>query len=265
MRRCTTRQSPLIGTLLATQLVFNIGFSAVLPFLAVHLHDDLALSGTAIAVTVGVRTFSQQGLFVVGGGIRGSGTDRCSDLRGVRGGAVVAGAIKPRRGWQHTRSAPTTGTILAASPGAPQVCVLLCRLQQLPAQLQPALRCPAGRTRPRRRIRPDPGRTVRRRFAVGDGRSIADLGRHQAAARPGSTPDRIQRAGNGFRGGGDRCAAQSRGRCGRSRTGCADGRAADARADDRGPGGADPGPGFRRRRRTRPIHRPLHTETELQQ
>ena len=53
--------------ILATQLVFNIGFYAVVPFLAVHMADDLALSSQLIGVVLGVRTFCQQGLFFIGG------------------------------------------------------------------------------------------------------------------------------------------------------------------------------------------------------
>ncbi|RCV47776.1 MFS transporter [Marinitenerispora sediminis] len=55
--------------LLLTQLAFNIGFYLVVPFLAVHLAEDLMLAGWAVGVVLGVRTFSQQGLFVVGGAL----------------------------------------------------------------------------------------------------------------------------------------------------------------------------------------------------
>ena len=53
--------------ILGTQLVFNIGFYAVVPFLAVHMADDLAMSSQLIGIVLGVRTFSQQGLFFIGG------------------------------------------------------------------------------------------------------------------------------------------------------------------------------------------------------
>lgn len=55
--------------LVATQLAFNIGFYAVLPFLADHLADDLALSGAVVGLVLGLRTFSQQGLFALGGAL----------------------------------------------------------------------------------------------------------------------------------------------------------------------------------------------------
>ncbi len=51
------------------QLAFNTGFYLVLPFFAVHLGGALGLSGAAIGLLLGLRTFSQQGLFVVGGAL----------------------------------------------------------------------------------------------------------------------------------------------------------------------------------------------------
>ncbi|MEH3089101.1 MAG: MFS transporter [Microbacterium arborescens] len=53
--------------LLATQLLFNIGFYAVVPFLALVLTDDFALAATTVGLVLGVRTFAQQGMFLVGG------------------------------------------------------------------------------------------------------------------------------------------------------------------------------------------------------
>ncbi|MFC5064750.1 MFS transporter [Actinomycetospora atypica] len=51
------------------QLAFNTGFYLVLPFFAVHLGRDLGYSGAAIGLLLGLRTFSQQGLFAVGGAL----------------------------------------------------------------------------------------------------------------------------------------------------------------------------------------------------
>ncbi|MHA6796239.1 MFS transporter [Pseudonocardia bannensis] len=58
---------PVIRLLVLTQLAFNVGFYMVLPYLAGHLVDDLALAGGLVGLVLGLRTFSQQGLFVVGG------------------------------------------------------------------------------------------------------------------------------------------------------------------------------------------------------
>ncbi|WP_308259352.1 MFS transporter [Pseudonocardia sp. H11422] len=105
------RELPGVARLLvATQLAFNIGFYLVLPYLASHLATELALGGAVVGFVLGLRTFSQQGLFVVGGIL----TDRfgakpvivagcalrvagfvllglATTLPGVLGGAVLTG------------------------------------------------------------------------------------------------------------------------------------------------------------------------------
>lgn len=66
LRHATTLWPPV---LLGSQFVFNIGFYAVVPFLAIFLRDDLMLSGGLIGLVLGLRTFSQQGMFIVGGAL----------------------------------------------------------------------------------------------------------------------------------------------------------------------------------------------------
>jgi len=70
--------------LLGSQFVFNIGFYAVVPFLAIFLRDDLLLSGGAIGLILGLRTFSQQGMFIVGGAL--------SDRYGARS-VILCGCV----------------------------------------------------------------------------------------------------------------------------------------------------------------------------
>ena len=53
-----------IYLLLISQLLFNIGFYIVVPFLAVVLADGFAQAGTMIGLVLGLRTFSQQGLYL---------------------------------------------------------------------------------------------------------------------------------------------------------------------------------------------------------
>src|SRR5690606_41395895 len=71
--------------LLCTQLAFNLVFYLVVPFLAVHLAKDLTMAGWAVGVVLGVRTFSQQGLFLVGGAL----ADRFGTRPVVLAGCVV--------------------------------------------------------------------------------------------------------------------------------------------------------------------------------
>ncbi|WP_330277195.1 MFS transporter [Lentzea sp. NBC_00516] len=59
--------SPVARLLVVSQLLFNIGFYLVVPYLAGHLAGDLGLTGWVVGLVLGLRTFSQQGLFVVGG------------------------------------------------------------------------------------------------------------------------------------------------------------------------------------------------------
>lgn len=61
------RSTPAIRLLVLTQLTFNVGFFMVLPYLSVHLTDDVGLGAAMVGVVLGIRTFSQQGLFFVGG------------------------------------------------------------------------------------------------------------------------------------------------------------------------------------------------------
>lgn len=69
----SVRGLPLsITALLATQLLFNVGFYLVVPFLAVQLTHELGASSALVGLVLGIRTFSQQGLFFFGGGL----TDR---------------------------------------------------------------------------------------------------------------------------------------------------------------------------------------------
>lgn len=54
---------------LSSQLVFNIGFYMVVPFIAIFLRDEMLLPGAVIGLVLGLRTFSQQGLFIFGGAL----------------------------------------------------------------------------------------------------------------------------------------------------------------------------------------------------
>lgn len=66
LRPPTTLWPPV---LLGSQFIFNTGFYAVVPFLALFLRDDMLLSGGLIGLILGLRTFSQQGMFIVGGAL----------------------------------------------------------------------------------------------------------------------------------------------------------------------------------------------------
>lgn len=61
--------TPLARLLIGSQFAFNVGFFAVLPYLADHLSNALGLGGWLVGLVLGLRTFSQQGMFVIGGAL----------------------------------------------------------------------------------------------------------------------------------------------------------------------------------------------------
>ncbi|MFJ5699039.1 MFS transporter [Arthrobacter sp. NPDC093139] len=78
------RVEPSPRLLLASQLIFNIGFFSVVPFLAVTMREDFGMGAMAIGIVLGARTFAQQGLFLFGGAI--------ADVWGARR-AMITGCL----------------------------------------------------------------------------------------------------------------------------------------------------------------------------
>ncbi|MFI9545066.1 MDR family MFS transporter [Streptomyces sp. NPDC052016] len=97
--------SPLLRLLILTQLAFNIGFFAVLPFLAEHLGGAVGMAGGMVGFVLGLRTFSQQGLFVVGGAL--------ADRYGVRP-VVLAGCALRVAGFGWLGYAGRAWTVVGA-------------------------------------------------------------------------------------------------------------------------------------------------------
>ncbi|WP_405774299.1 MDR family MFS transporter [Streptomyces sp. NBC_01538] len=100
-----TRLSPLLRLLILTQLAFNIGFFAVLPFLSEHLGKGIGMAGWLVGFVLGLRTFSQQGLFVVGGAL--------ADRYGIRP-VVLAGCALRIAGFAWLGYADSTATVIGA-------------------------------------------------------------------------------------------------------------------------------------------------------
>jgi MFS family permease len=81
------RSFPLSVRLLVTNhLASALGFYMLMPFLAGYLLTDVGLSAAVVGTVLGVRNFSQQGLFLVGGVI--------ADRVGPRGVIAVGAAIR---------------------------------------------------------------------------------------------------------------------------------------------------------------------------
>ncbi|WP_320779316.1 MFS transporter [Streptomyces sp. CRN 30] len=104
-RPARTPLSPLLRLLVLTQLAFNLGFYAVLPFLAEHLGDGIGMAGWLVGLVLGLRTFSQQGLFVVGGAL--------ADRHGIRP-VVLAGCVLRIAGFLWLGYADATWSVVAA-------------------------------------------------------------------------------------------------------------------------------------------------------
>ncbi|QRZ60824.1 MFS transporter [Rothia sp. ZJ932] len=62
-------RKPRIPLLLGAQTAFNLSFYAVVPFIALVLAQKFELSATAVGMVLGIRTFAQQGMFLVGGAL----------------------------------------------------------------------------------------------------------------------------------------------------------------------------------------------------
>lgn len=79
------RYLPETRTLLGAQLIFNLGFYAVIPFLAGAMGGDYGLDAAAVGLVLGARTFSQQGMFLFGGLL----ADRWGARRAILTGCLV--------------------------------------------------------------------------------------------------------------------------------------------------------------------------------
>lgn len=101
------RQLPLaLRLLLVNQLGVNIGFYLLIPYLAVHLTDNLGMSAALVGLVLGVRNLSQQGLFLVGG----SAADRLGARR-----VIIAGCALRTVGFGMFALGDGLGVLLAAS------------------------------------------------------------------------------------------------------------------------------------------------------
>lgn len=98
--------APVVRLLVVTQLLFNIGFFMVLPYLAGHLVEDLALAGWLVGLVLGLRTFSQQGLFLVGGTL--------TDLFGAKP-VILAGCAVRVAGFVFLAVSETLPGVLAGA------------------------------------------------------------------------------------------------------------------------------------------------------
>ncbi|MBD9730350.1 MFS transporter [Streptomyces sp. H28] len=67
--RQTRSFSPAARLLMVNQFAINLAFYMLMPYLAAHLSGGLGLAAWAVGLVLGVRNFSQQGMFLIGGTI----------------------------------------------------------------------------------------------------------------------------------------------------------------------------------------------------
>lgn len=95
-----------IRLLLVNQLGVNTGFYLLIPYLALHLSEDLGMSAAVVGIVLGVRNLSQQGLFLIGG--------TASDRLGARG-VIIAGCALRTVGFGLFALGDGLAVLLAAS------------------------------------------------------------------------------------------------------------------------------------------------------
>ncbi|MCL7377865.1 MFS transporter [Streptomyces sp. 35G-GA-8] len=92
----TTRSFPPAARLLmANQFAINLAFYMLMPYLAAHLAGGLGLAAWAVGLVLGVRTLSQQGMFVLGGAL----ADRFGYKTPIMAGCLLRTAGFGLLGW----------------------------------------------------------------------------------------------------------------------------------------------------------------------
>lgn len=92
--------------LMVNQFTINLGFYMLMPYLASHLSGTLGLAGWLVGLVLGVRNFSQQGMFLVGGTL--------ADRFGYKP-LIVAGCVLRTLGFATLGLVDSVPALLAAS------------------------------------------------------------------------------------------------------------------------------------------------------
>ncbi|MGP3952186.1 MDR family MFS transporter [Streptomyces sp. 7N604] len=95
-----------VQLLLLNQFTINLGFYMLMPYLAQHLSGELALAGWLVGLILGMRNFSQQGMFLLGGSL--------ADRFGYKP-LIVAGCTLRTVGFAALGVVDTVPGLLAAS------------------------------------------------------------------------------------------------------------------------------------------------------
>ncbi|MFC9249706.1 MDR family MFS transporter [Streptomyces sp. NPDC057136] len=95
-----------VQLLMVNQFTINLGFYMLMPYLAAHLAGPLGLAGWLVGLILGVRNFSQQGMFLVGGTL--------ADRLGYKP-MIIAGLVLRTVGFATLGLVESVPALLAAS------------------------------------------------------------------------------------------------------------------------------------------------------
>ncbi|MFC9292596.1 MDR family MFS transporter [Streptomyces sp. NPDC057011] len=95
-----------VRLLMVNQFTINLGFYMLMPYLATHLAGPLGLAGWLVGLILGVRNFSQQGMFLIGGTL--------ADRLGYKP-MIIAGLVLRTAGFAVLGLVDSVPALLAAS------------------------------------------------------------------------------------------------------------------------------------------------------
>ncbi|MFI9585951.1 MDR family MFS transporter [Streptomyces sp. NPDC052236] len=95
-----------VQLLMVNQFTINLGFYMLMPYLATHLAGPLGLAGWLVGLILGVRNFSQQGMFLLGGTL--------ADRFGYKP-LIIAGLVLRIAGFATLGLVESVPALLAAS------------------------------------------------------------------------------------------------------------------------------------------------------
>ncbi|MFE6056920.1 MFS transporter [Kitasatospora sp. NPDC056446] len=95
-----------VRLLMVNQFTINLGFYMLMPYLAAHLSGTLGMAGWTVGLVLGVRNFTQQGMFLVGGTL--------ADRFGYKP-LIVAGCLLRTAGFAALGLSAALPALIAAS------------------------------------------------------------------------------------------------------------------------------------------------------
>ncbi|WP_371589003.1 MDR family MFS transporter [Streptomyces virginiae] len=95
-----------VQMLMVNQFTINLGFYMLMPYLATHLAGPLGLASWLVGLILGVRNFSQQGMFLIGGTL--------ADRLGYKP-MIIAGLVLRTAGFATLGLVESVPALLAAS------------------------------------------------------------------------------------------------------------------------------------------------------